>query len=91
VTEDREGTPPAWIEVVPESDAEGELADLYDDLRSSVTGRVDHVMMIHSLHPRSMRDHEQLYRTVMYGPGGLSRTERETIGVVVSALNRCHY
>ena len=89
--DERGGTPPAWIEIVPESEAEGELAELYDELRSRVTGRVDHVMMIHSLHPQTMRDHERLYRTLMHGAGGLSRSERETIGVVVSALNRCHY
>ena len=82
---------PAWIEVIPEPEATGELASLYDELRSPRTGRVDHVMAIHSLHPPTMRDHQQLYRTLMYGGGGLSRPEREMIGVVVSALNRCHY
>jgi alkylhydroperoxidase family enzyme len=91
VTDQPDQTPRAWIEVIEESDARGELAQLYDELRSKVTGNVDHVMAIHSLHPQSMRDHERLYRTLMYGPGGLSRPERETIGVVVSALNRCHY
>jgi alkylhydroperoxidase family enzyme len=82
---------PAWIEVIPEDEAAGELAALYDELRSPQTGRVDHVMAIHSLHPQSMRDHQQLYRTLMYGAGGLTRPEREMIGVVVSAVNRCHY
>jgi alkylhydroperoxidase family enzyme len=84
-------TRPAWIEVIPEDEADGELAALYDELRSPQTGRVDHVMAIHSLHPQSMRDHQQLYRTLMYGAGGLTRPEREMIGVVVSAVNRCHY
>jgi alkylhydroperoxidase family enzyme len=81
----------AWIEVIPEGEAAGELAALYEELRSPQTGHVDHVMAIHSLHPQSMRDHQQLYRTLMYGPGGLTRPEREMIGVVVSAVNRCHY
>jgi hypothetical protein len=82
---------PAWIEVIQETEAVGELAALYDELRSPQTGRVDHVMAIHSLHPESMRDHQRLYRTLMYGAGGLTRPEREMIGVVVSAVNRCHY
>lgn len=64
---------PAWIEVIAEEAAEGELAELYDGLRSPQTGRVDHVMAIHSLHPQTMRDHAQLYRTLMDGKGGLSR------------------
>ena len=82
---------PAWIDVVPEDEAAGELGKLYDEVRSPQTGHVDHVMAIHSLHPQSMRDHQQLYRTLMYGAGGLTRPEREMIGVVVSAVNRCHY
>jgi len=87
--EDRQGV--AWIEVIGEDAAEGELAELYDELRSAQTGTVDHVMKIHSLHPQTMRDHARLYRTLMYGPGGITRPEREMIGVVVSAVNRCFY
>ena len=86
---DREGV--AWIEVIAEDAAEGELAELYGELRSPQTGVVDHVMKIHSLHPQTMRDHAQLYKTLMYGPGGITRPEREMIGVVVSAVNRCFY
>jgi uncharacterized peroxidase-related enzyme len=88
-----EGKPPrkAWIEVIAESDAQGELAELYDELRSAKTGVVDNVLAIHSLHPETMRDHARLYRTLMHGEGDLSRVEREMIGVVVSAVNRCHY
>jgi alkylhydroperoxidase family enzyme len=81
----------AWIEVVPEQQAEGELAELYDELRSAKTGVVDHILAIHSLHPETMRDHARLYRTLMHGEGDLSRVEREMIGVVVSAVNQCHY
>src|SRR5918992_704827 len=60
---------PAWIKVIPEGEADGELAALYDELRSPQTERVDHVMAIHSLHPQSMRDHQQLYQTLMYWRG----------------------
>lgn len=81
----------AWIEVIPEGEAEGVLADLYEEYRSPETGMVDNVLKIHSLNPETMRDHVRLYRTVMYGKGGVSRPEREMIGVVVSAANRCHY
>jgi alkylhydroperoxidase family enzyme len=91
MTNGRDRVRPAWIEVIAEEEAEGELAELYEGLRSPQTGRVDHVMAIHSLHPQTMRDHAQLYRTLMYGRGGLSRPEREMIGIVASAVNRCHY
>lgn len=88
---DETTTRKAWIEVIPEEEATGELAELYVELRSTVTGSVDSVMAVHSLHPETMRDHARLYRTLMHGPGDLPRVEREMIGVVVSAVNRCHY
>jgi alkylhydroperoxidase family enzyme len=82
---------PAWIEVIEESAAAGELAALYGKLRSPQTGGVDNVLKVHSLHPQSLRDHVQLYRTLMHGQGALEKPEREMIAVVVSAHNRCHY
>ena len=89
--ERKEEPAPAWIEVIPEDEAEGDLAALYEEHRSPQTGSVDNILKIHSLHPDTLRDHAQLYKTLMYGKGELSRSEREMIGVVVSAVNRCHY
>lgn len=79
----------AWIEMVDETQATGELADLYAAERSA--WGVDNVLKIHSLNPPSLRAHLVLYHTLMYGKSGLSRTQREMIGTVVSALNRCEY
>ena len=45
----------AWIDVIDEQQAEGELADLYADLADPQFGRVDRIMSIHSLHPGGMR------------------------------------
>ncbi len=82
---------PAWIDTVPEAEAAGPLADAYKATGDPRTGEVDHIMKVHSLHPRSMLDHQRLYATLMKGGGPLSRPQREMIGVVVSALNHCHY
>lgn len=81
----------AWIEVIPEDQAEGLLGALYDEHRAPQTGVVDNILKIHSLHPETLRDHAQLYTTLMFGKSGLSRPERELIGVVVSVANRCFY
>jgi uncharacterized peroxidase-related enzyme len=83
--------PDAWIHMVDEDEAEGELLDLYEEMRDPLTGQVDHILRIHGLHPETLRAHWLLYRTLMYGSSGIPRREREMIGVVVSALNRCHY
>jgi len=84
-------TEPAWIETIPESDAEDEVKAAYEYAGDQKTGNVDHIMKVHSLNPQSMLDHENLYKTLMYGKGPLKRPQREMIGVVVSALNHCVY
>lgn len=79
----------AHIPYVPEDDAGtllGELYEAYADERG-----VDNILRIHSLNPRSMRDHHRLYSHLMRGPSPLGRVQREMIAVVVSAENRCFY
>ena len=51
----------------------------------------DNIIQIHGVHSRTMRQHFELYRELMYSRGPLSRIQREMIGVVVSAANNCHY
>lgn len=71
----------AFIDYVPEEQIPAE--DLVADR--------DNILRIHGVHSRTMRQHFALYRELMYGPGPLSRTQREMIAVVVSAQNQCHY
>ena len=78
-----------WIAWVPEEDAAGHLADLYR--RYGDRSGVDHILKIHSLNPESLERHYRFYDHLMRGPSGLSRSEREMIGVVVSAANDCFY
>lgn len=51
----------------------------------------DNIIRIHGVHSRVIRLHYDLYRELMYGPGPLSRTQREMIAVTVSGLNACRY
>lgn len=51
----------------------------------------DNILRIHGVHSRVLRLHYDLYRELMYGPGPLSRIQREMIAVHVSALNACRY
>lgn len=80
----------AWIDEIPPEDAEGELADIYAGV-AEPDGSVDHILRVHGIHPRTLRDHFELYRTLMKRPSPLSRARREMIAVVVSAINECHY
>ena len=78
-----------WIERIGPDDAEGKLTDAYQ--RISRGRPLDHILEIHTLHPQSLLDHYALYRTSMFGPSPLTRVERESIAVVVSAANDCFY
>ena len=80
----------AWIDMVPEDEAEGRLAELYARYVEP-EGGVDNIMKIHSLAPASMVAHYELYKVLMASTKELRRVKREMIAVVVSALNRCHY
>ncbi len=81
----------AWIETIAEADASGDLKRAYQRAGDPGSDHVDHIMKIHSLHPQSLIDHLHLYKTLMHGAGPLSLAQREMIGVVVSAINRCEY
>lgn len=80
----------ARISVIGEVDATGELAEIYRRLRKQ-RGKIANVHTIASLNPKSITAHMDLYVTLMYRESPLSRAEREMIGVVVSASNRCTY
>ena len=80
----------AWIRMIRETAAEGELAESYQRYREP-SGRVDNILRIHSLNPPSLEGHYQLYRHLMRGPSGLTRVERELIAVAVSRESDCHY
>lgn len=80
----------AWIDVIPPRRSDGSLHEEYERI-SDADGDVDAVLQIHSLNPLSLRHHYDLYVTAMRRSSPLSRARREMIGVVVSAINECHY
>ena len=80
----------AWIKVIPEDKAKGDLAEQYSELIEP-WGGVDNILKIHSLSPESLRAHVVVYKTLMYGKSPIKRPQREMIAVVASAANRCTY
>jgi len=80
----------AWIKVVPQEDATGDLLDQYERMRDSADN-VPSILAVHGLNPSALRAHFDLYRTLMFGHSALSRAQREMLAVVVSTTNACHY
>ncbi len=80
----------AYIRVIPEVEAVGELAELYRRY-GNADGTVDNVLKVHSLNAESLAAHCALYVQAMHRPSPLTRAEREVAGVVVSRINGCAY
>ncbi|MFN4218829.1 MAG: peroxidase-related enzyme [Candidatus Bipolaricaulia bacterium] len=80
----------AWIRVIDEAEAQGRLKECYEEIKKA-RGKVANIMRVHSLQPDAMMAHLNFYKTIMFGPSGLSRRQRELLATVVSALNGCAY
>ena len=79
-----------YVRTISYAEAEGELKETYDRLIAD-WGMIGNVNSSLSLRPHSMESLMDLTRQVMLGSSGLSKVEREMIGTVVSALNKCQY
>lgn len=84
---------PAWIEIVPQANwaEDSSLRDSLEKVKDQENGRVDHIMAVHSINPRSLEAHNALYSSAMSGTASLRKVERELIAFVVSLENHCHY
>lgn len=80
----------AWIKVLKEDEAKGELKKVYN-IMIEPWGGVDNIMKIHSLNVPSLKAHNLIYGTLMRGKSDLSRKQREIIAVVASVANHCVY
>lgn len=80
-----------WIATVAYEQAEGRLKQLYDRVKGP-DNTVDNIMMAHSLRPHTMDGHMAIYKYVLHHSANtVPKWFLETIGVLVSDLNHCHY
>ena len=80
----------AWIKIIEPEDSSGDLKAEYDRAVERA-GKVFNILKIQSLNPETLRASMDLYLATMKAPSGLSRTEREMLGTVVSWANHCFY
>lgn len=80
----------SWISTVPEGEADGLLATIYEETHEKL-GRVINLVKVQSLRPETMIIGRRLYRHLMDGAGELNRMQRVLIATVVSKVNGCLY
>lgn len=80
-----------WIKTVAYAQSQGRLRQLYDRVKGP-GDNVDNIMMMHSLRPHTMEGHMAIYKYVLHHSANqVPKWFLETIGVWVSALNKCQY
>lgn len=81
----------AWIEMIPDEQADGRLKEMLDNARTP-HGTVDTVMRVHSLRPETMNGHVTLYRSVLHSKENvLPFWFLEVVASYTSILNDCTY
>jgi len=80
----------AFIDYIPYDEASPELQELYHKY-GGADNTPANIIRIAGHNPKAMEAHMRFYRAIMFGDSPLSRQQREMIGVVVSAINNCHY
>jgi len=80
----------SWFPVPDEEDLDPRVKELVEKQREKL-GAPNNVVRTHAWRPELMLRWLDFYEFISKGPSGLSRVEREMIGVVVSAENRCAF
>jgi uncharacterized peroxidase-related enzyme len=78
------------IHLIEPDDASGPLKDEYDAAIGRA-GKVFNIVKAMSLRPEVLTASMEMYKTIMFGPSGLTRIERELLATVTSQINDCHY
>lgn len=81
----------AWIRMIEDHEATGEVKEMYDKARSP-HGTVDNVMRCQSLRPKTIGGHLAIYKSVLHNPDNvLPFWFLEIIASYTSIINECDY
>ena len=78
-----------WLETVDDTGATAEQAALVDKVTPSPDSRAYYALLAHDL--PALRERTALFNAIMYGPGGVRRSDRELAAVATSLINGCVY
>ncbi|MBD3232706.1 MAG: peroxidase-related enzyme [candidate division Zixibacteria bacterium] len=80
----------SWIEEIDFEKADGMLKNIYDDAVGK-RGKLSNILKVHSLNPKALKAHLELYLSIMFTDSSISREDCEMIATVVSIANKCEY
>jgi uncharacterized peroxidase-related enzyme len=78
------------LDLAPPDPLPKDVAALFAKCQEKL-GLIPNVLVAYAHNPEKLRAFSLMYNTLMLGPSGLSKLEREMIAVAVSSLSRCWY
>jgi uncharacterized peroxidase-related enzyme len=79
----------AWLDTVTLDNASPEQTAVLETSHPKAKTSDYYLLLVHE--PEILRQRSGAFNSIMYAPGGLSRTERELASTVVSRVNGCVY
>jgi len=83
--------PEAWIALPSEDDVRAAAGGQVSPYEVFLGGVIARMARLISAHPVIGPVYRQLSRTLLFGPGALSRVEREMVAAVAASAQRCVY
>ncbi len=81
----------SWIKTIPYAASTGKLRKLFGRVKGP-DGYIDNILLAHGLRPHTLQGHMALYKNVLHHQdNALPKWFLESIGVLVSLLNKCAY
>jgi hypothetical protein len=81
----------AWVALPSEDDVRAASGGKTHPYEVFLGGRVAHMARLLMAHPQIGPVFRQLSATLLFGPGALSRPEREMVAAVSAAAQQCVY
>lgn len=82
----------ASIALVPEADATGKVAEIYDEIKAALgIDFVPNLYRVMAAKPDYLEANWRKVQATMAAPGRLDPLTKEVIAVAVSAVNACDY
>jgi alkylhydroperoxidase family enzyme len=81
----------AWIQLMPEDNVRAASAGKSHPYEAFMGGAVARMARLLMTHPNIGPAFRQLSAVVLFGPGALSRPEREMVAAVTAAAQQCEY
>ncbi len=82
----------ASIKMIPEEEAEGQVKQIYDEIKSQLgIDFVPNLYKVMATKPAYLEANWNKVKAVMVEPGKLDRLTKEIIAVAVSAVMGCEY